>query len=136
MILLDISRLVVMVVLLVIWIISTTVALPPTLNSTTFTVNSSRWMSSSMEVVMVMIVAIGVAVTETVFGGGHGYTTPPLAELISCPTRLSSKEQRNIAKRCATTCPTNSSMSRIEKRVEVCIVIWPDGPQGHSRIDF
>jgi len=27
-------------------------------------------------------------------------------------------------------------MFRIEKRVEVCIVIWPDGPQGHSRIDF
>ena len=32
--------------------------------------------------------------------------------------------------------PTNTSMFRIEKRVEVCIVIWPDGPQGHSRIDF
>jgi len=36
------TRLVVMVVLVVIWIISTTVALPPTLNSTTFTINSSR----------------------------------------------------------------------------------------------
>ena len=63
----NISRLVVMVVLLVIWIISTTVALPPTLNSTTFTINSSRWISSPMEVVMVMMVALGVAVIETVF---------------------------------------------------------------------
>ena len=105
------SKLMAVVSLVIIWTLCTVMALPPTIYSSTLIINpQARQVETRNDPSPWSILEI-----SQIFKIDYGPTTNNIINLVQ---------------------PYINFCCRPSDHASVCIVIWPDGPQGYSQIDF